>query len=255
MRAARIIATVSLACWLLALGSAYAASPEELFEKGNEAYAKGRYAESAEAYREALRLGIRDPRLEYNLGCAAFRMGRLGEAILHFERARRMEPGDADVLANLELARGRVIDRVEAPAPSRVVAVLEATQDALGADGQLVALLATLWCIAGIVAWCSARPGGWNARAGWALVVLGLAATLLALSWRTTWNRLEGRAEGVILAPVVEVLGGPGSGNATLFTVHEGLKVEVRSEQTDWVQVSLPNGLNGWVPKDALGLL
>ena len=55
-----------------------------------------------------------------------------------------------------------------------------------------------------------------------------------------------------MLTDVSDVLAGPGENNATLFTVHEGLTLEVRSERQDWVQVSLPNGLNGWVRRGAV---
>ena len=41
----------------------------------------------------------------------------------------------------------------------------------------------------------------------------------------------------------------------TLFTVHEGLTVEVRGERDEWIQVSLPNGLFGWLSRDSAGLI
>jgi SH3-like domain-containing protein len=112
-----------------------------------------------------------------------------------------------------------------------------------------------LWVIAGLVTWASIRPAGWAAWVGWTLAALVLAAAVCALSWLVTWERLEGRRIAVVLAPSVEVLAGPGENNASLFTVHEGLTMTVRSERPDWVQVSLPNGLNGWIPRAALGLV
>jgi SH3-like domain-containing protein len=77
----------------------------------------------------------------------------------------------------------------------------------------------------------------------------------VAGSWYSTWQRLEGVRIAVVLASPVEVLAGAGPNNASLFTIHEGLRVEVRQEQQGWVQVSLPNGLNGWVPHEALGFV
>ena len=59
----------------------------------------------------------------------------------------------------------------------------------------------------------------------------------------------------MVLDDSVEVLAGPGENNASLFTVHEGLTLTVRSERPGWVQVSLPNGLNGWVPRTVLGFV
>jgi uncharacterized protein YraI len=56
----------------------------------------------------------------------------------------------------------------------------------------------------------------------------------------------------VVLAPTVEVLAGPSPANATVFRIHEGTRVEIRDARGEWTQVVLPNGLTGWVPRDAV---
>jgi hypothetical protein len=248
--AARVAALLLL---LLALAPAWGETPEETFSRGNAAFEKGRFEDAAEAYRTVLRYGILDLRVEYNLGCAAFRLGRLGEAILHFERARRLAPTDPDVRANLEFARSRCFDRVEPPEVAAPIRMARALQDTVGPDRQAVAMLLLVWLVAGLVAWRSSRPGGWNATAGWVLASLLLLLAIVGSSWLVTRDRLEGTPVAVVLAPSLEVRAGPGETNAVLFTVHEGLSLEVRSERQGWVQVSLPNGLNGWVPEEAVG--
>jgi SH3-like domain-containing protein len=80
-----------------------------------------------------------------------------------------------------------------------------------------------------------------------------LCGALASASWLTTLDRLHGRRLAVVLEQAVEVLAGPGRNNPTLATVHEGLTLEVRAERDEWFQVSLPNGLNGWVARDAVG--
>ncbi len=229
-----------------------AETPEEIFARGNSAYEEGRFDEAAEAYRSVLRYGVRDARVEYNLGCAAFRTGRIGESILHFERAARLDPGDADVRANLELARSRTFDRVEAPESAAPVRWVRRAQDLLGPDRQAVALLVLLWAVCGWIVRCSWRPGGWSGAAAWWLAA-GLAAGLLVgASWLATRARIEAPV-AVVLEPSVEVRAGPGEHNAALFTAHEGLALSVREERPGWFLVSLPNGLNGWVPAPAVG--
>jgi tetratricopeptide (TPR) repeat protein len=247
------LAWAALALALLAAAPASAETPEEIFSRGNAAFENGRFEEAGEAYQTVLRYGIRDGRVEYNLGCAAFRLGRLGEAVLHFERARRLDPTDSDIRANLELARARCYDRVEAPEVAAPIRMVKALQDRIGPDRQALAVLALVWLVAGLVAWRSARPGGWSAAAGWALAGMLFLLVILGASWLFTRDRLEGVPLAVVLAPSVEVRAGPGEKNAVLFTVHEGLALEVRSDRQDWIQVSLPNGLNGWVPGEAVG--
>jgi tetratricopeptide (TPR) repeat protein len=254
MRRAWLSLTLALAAG--ALGSpARAETPEEIFLRGSAAYERGDYAQAAEAYRTVAQYGVRDPRLEYNLGNAAFKLGRLGEAMLHYQRAARMAPTDPDIAANLALARSRCVDDVRPPEVAAPVRILRGIQDRIGPDRQVLLAVALVWAAAGVIAWRSSKPGGWSPAWGWTLAALVLAASIAGLSWSTTLHRLEGAPLAVVLDPAVDVLAGPGENNAALFTVHEGLTVEVRSEREDWVQVSLPNGLNGWVPRKALGVV
>ena len=75
-------------------GVSVAEMPEETFGRGNDAYERRDHDPAALAYRIILEYRIEDPRVEYNLANAEFKRGRLGHAILHYERARRLaEPG------------------------------------------------------------------------------------------------------------------------------------------------------------------
>lgn len=251
-----MVRTVAAAAMLLLASSgAVAQTPDEIFNGGNAAYERGEYAEAAAAYETVLKYGIRDPRVEYNLGNAEFRLGRLGSAILHYERAHRMDPTDRDIRANLEFARSFCFDRVEEPELMVAVRWVRAVQDRLGPDRQAWAALVLLWIVAALLSVGLSRPGRWRARHGWGLAALLLALALCVASWHGSYQRLEGRRLAVVLEHSVEVLAGPAENNPTLFTVHEGLTLEVRSSRQDWIQVSLPNGLNGWLSAESVGLL
>jgi len=247
------MAAVPLAlAWLIVSGVAFAQTPEDIFNRGNAAYEDDRFDEAADAYRALLRYEIHDPLVEFNLGNAEFRLGNLGAAILHYERARRLDPVDADILANLEYARSFCFDRVEVPDQGAVVRWLHAAQNRLGPDRQAWFALGSVWAIAGLLAWCFSRPGGWTARHGWILSGLVLVLVLSTASWYTTLHRTEGRRQAIVMDDVAEVLAGPGLNNPALFTVHEGLRLDVRAEREEWFQVSLPNGLNGWISREAI---
>ncbi len=245
------LGVASTLAWIGFLPS-QAATPEATFEAGNAAYSAGRFAEAADNYREVLRFRITDPVVEFNLANAEFRVGRLGPAILHYQRARRMAPSDADISANLEFANSMTLDRVEPPPKPILLRWLHEVQDRFGPDAQAWGVLTLIWLCAALVAWRSARPGGWRGSYGWILTGMLLLIAVATASWWVTYQRLEGREIAVIQADAVEVLAGPGETNPALFTVHEGLTVELRGVRSGWVQVSLPNGLNGWVRADAL---
>lgn len=234
-------------------GLVRAQSAEEAFDRGNTAYAAGRFEEAGESYRTALRFGARDARVEYNLGNVEFKLGRLGEAILHYERAARLAPGDEDIVANLELARSRCVDRIETPEESAIVRTVRGLQASLGPDRQAIAFLALFWCLSALLVVAASRPGGFTPSVGWTIAAVALAASIVGGSWWATWTRLDAATRAVVLVPAVEALAGPSESNAAVFTLHEGTTVEIRAESGSWLRVELASGLTGWVRPEALG--
>jgi tetratricopeptide (TPR) repeat protein len=244
-------AAITLFAFCGAVSAARAASPEDTFDTACRAYEEGHWDAAADAFRSLLRYGLADARLEYNLANTEYKRGRLGEAILHYERARRLNPADPEIVANLAIARSKLRDVVEDEDASGVLHTLRVIQDRLGVSTQASLLVLCVWLVAAIVTWCGARAGGFTPGWGWTLAGLLLASLLVFLSWRATWSRLEGTPRAVVLKPSVEALAGPGLNNTSLFTLHEGIAVTIESEREGWLQVSLPNGLTGWVVRDA----
>ncbi len=235
---------------LASIHQAVAETPEEAFDRGCKAYEQGKWDDAAETFRALVRYGFSDARLEYNLGNAEFKRNHVGESILHYERARRLDPGDADIVANLALARGRLRDVVLDPDDAGPVAAVRAAQDRLGEDGQAWLTLLGVWAALGIVTWCGSRAGGFTPGRSWALAGTFLATALLFASWRSTSARLSGTPRAVVMKSSVDALAGPGLNNASLFTLHEGTAVTIEADRDSWMQVALPNGLSGWVARD-----
>ena len=241
---------------LVLLGAApsvRADSPEAAFDAACREYEQGHWDAAADGFRGLVRYGLSDARLEYNLANSEYKRGHLGEAILHYERARRLAPADPDVLANLAITRAKIRDVVEDDdaAAAGLLRSMRAVQDRLGVSAQAGMFVACVWLLAAIVSWCGSRAGGFTPGWGWTLAGMLVATALVFLSWRSSWLRLDGTPRAVILKPSVEALAGPGLNNASLFTLHEGTAVTIESERESWLQVTLPNGLTGWVVRDA----
>jgi len=102
--------------------------------------------------------------------------------------------------------------------------------------------------LAGVLAaplWLQPAPfvrralGTASAFAGALALVCGLVAIL-----EVTLPRSE---QAIVLAPSADGRSSPASDGTVLFTVHEGLKVEIRGERPGWIQIGVPNGLAGWI--------
>ena len=85
------------------------------FEQGNQAYRDGTYQEAINWYQKVLNAGYESGRLYYNLGNCYYKINQIGQAILNYEKAKKFFPNDSELEFNLELARLKIIDRIEMP--------------------------------------------------------------------------------------------------------------------------------------------
>ena len=222
-------------------------SPEERFSAAGSAYEAGRFAEAAEVYEGLLAEGFDDPRVHYNLGNARFKLGRLGPAILSYERALDRDPSDADARENLAYADLLIADKVGAPEeefPAQFLKVLAHRFD----PGRATLGFALLSLVAGLLTaplWL--QPSPWLRRAlGAGAAIAGTLALACALV-AAVEVALPRTQQAIILAPSADGRSSPAADGTVLFTVHEGLKVQIRAERPGWVQIGVPNGLAGWI--------
>ena len=72
---------------------------------------KNDYASAIQIYEALLKEG-EAAEVYYNLGNSYYKAGDIAKAILNYERALLIQPGNADIRANLEIARAKTIDKV-----------------------------------------------------------------------------------------------------------------------------------------------
>ena len=226
-------------------------SPHEAFARAEALYQEQRYDEAAGVYESMRALGIEDAALDYNLGNAYFKAGRLGLSVLSYERALVLAPSDEDVRTNLLYANELVADAVEeAPLP---LAVRWAVDVYRSLQPNFLAILLSIAFVLGGVALTLVLYDAWR-QPQWgrssAIVALVICATLALASGgalASKVNAAANRVEAIVLTENAYVRSGPGDANPRLAEIHEGLKVRVISEREGWYQVTLANGLTGWL--------
>jgi tetratricopeptide (TPR) repeat protein len=233
-----------------------AAPPDSLFQQGNAAYREGDYPAAEASYRRILGLGIENGPVYFNLGNACFKQKKLGQAIYFWEKARQITPADPEILENLDLANLLIVDKIETPEDPFPVRALKNIRDLLTVPQESLAVL-VLFLAANLLFffYVVLKNPRHSFRALIGFLVAGFLTLLLAgsLAWKV-YDR-DFRTKGIVLAQKADVLSGPGAENVTVFTIHEGIKVRVHGSSNGWVQISLPNGWNGWLPQDSVGIL
>lgn len=261
MRATRI-AVMGLGAFFLALvvgdDAARAADPpDQMYERGNQAYLHGDFKAAIDAYENMLASGTNHEDLHYNLANAYVKADRLGPAILHYELALALDPSQEDARANLKLVRAaaaaRFQDKLQGgekdPLWIRLLSSFTPSSLTLLFLGVYVAMFAFA-----VTAWL--LPSGFVRVSVLALLVFAVGGTagtggLLAGRWWMA-NRVE---EGIVLPDELAIKEAPDATVQTSFLVHAGMKLRVVAHEQDWVRIRLANGLEGWTRERDIGQL
>ena len=246
--------TLTAAVWLGLLTAGVCAGQGAFFDEGNQRYQEGNFDGALERYAQILDNGLESGELYYNIGNTYFKLGELGPAILYYERARRLMPGDDDLLANLDLARSLTADDI---APLRGFWLFRTV-------GWWVGLLprgALAWLVA--IAYLTAiaaailvilRPstvlGAWGLR----VAIAGAIVTLVfGVNLAVRELGVGAAEEAVIMAEETAVQSAPSDDSALqIFAVHEGTKVRTDRRSDAWIEIILVDGKVGWVRADQL---
>lgn len=231
-------------------------SPQEAFARAEALYQEQRYEEAAEVYESMRALGIEDVTLYYNLGNAYFKAGKIGLSVLSYERALVLAPSDDDARTNLLYANELVADAVdEAPLP---LAVRWAVDVYRSLQPNFLAGILSVAFVLGGMALTLVLYDAWPQWRSAAIVVLVLCATLALASGGALGskaNAAANRVDAIVLTENAYVRSGPGDANPRLAEIHEGLKVRVISEREGWFQVTLANGLTGWLRANEIEII
>ena len=222
----------------------------------NSLYVNGRYAEAAQAYEQLIAQGAADSAVYYNLGNAYFRQGDVGRAILNYRRAAQLDPRDADIQANLDLARAQATDQFAPESGSPLDNFAAATRTVLTVN-EMALLALGAWLLFGLLwfLYYQSRNGRLRDVLRASLVLAGLLVVLAvgALGSRMWIEGENGRTPGVVIAESISVSAEPDVNATVNFDLHSGAEVEISDRRGDWAQVSLPGGqVEGWVPATAV---
>jgi len=225
-----------------------AQTPEQLFRQANQLYQQGKFAEARDAYGTILGSGYESPELLYNLGNACYKSGAIPPAILNYERARRLLPGDEDLRHNLQIANMMITDRIE-PTPRLFVwDYWDGIKNAFSLQGLTLAVYLLYLCLA-LVASVFFLARTYALRkiatlAGSALLVLFLFFLAVMIARLGDVTRTD---EAIVLTQLVTVKNSPDAKSSDAFVLHGGVKVQLIDRVGTWSKVRLADGKVGWL--------
>ena len=238
-----LLAVISLSSFLFPLSS-HAVTKAE----ADSSYIRGQYQQAITQYEALLKQGA-SADLYYNLGNAYYRTENIPEAVLNYERALLLSPGDRDIRFNLQIARSKTFDKIVPESEMFFVTWYRSLVSMMSVDGwartALISLALTIILL--LVYLFSERI--WLRKAGFfggvALLVLFVGANIFA--WQQKKDLLN-RKGAIIFAPAVTVKSTPAANGTDLFILHEGTKVVITDgSMKEWKEIRLADGKEGWI--------
>lgn len=239
----------------------YAGVNEDFFVKGNQLYQQEKYSEAISSYQEIISGGNESFELYYNLGNAYFRLGTIGQAILNYERARRLAPLNEDVLHNLEIANFTKIDRIKVPPRFFLLEIFDDMIEFLGLKSNLNTFTKYVLGIYYVLMVLMllrvlTRRQVLKRRLAYIVFPLFVGLILLVISLQIDIFSTTQTNEAIILMEEVDVRGAPEENAKALFSLHEGVKVKIQSNvinnEEEWLEIELIDGKSGWIINKAL---
>ena len=216
--------------------------------EADSAYVRGDYQQAIAKYEALLKLGA-SAELYYNLGNAYYRTENIPEAVLNYERALLLSPGDRDIRFNLQIARSKTFDKIVPESEMFFVTWYRSLVSMMSVDAwartALVSLALTIILL--LVYLFSDRL--WLRKSGFfggvALLLLFVVANIFA--WQQKQELLN-RKGAIVFAPAITVKSTPAANGTDLFILHEGTKVVITdNSMKDWKEIRLADGKQGWV--------
>jgi tetratricopeptide (TPR) repeat protein len=237
-------------------GTGHVYDPAEDLILANRLYSENNFREAALVYQRIIAAGYHAAGVYYNLGNAYFRSGNIPAAILNYERAALLSPGDEDIMFNLELARSRVRDRIESLPQFFLNRWWQQARDLIS-GGTWAALsvfffITTLVVISVFLFSSSMIVKKVFFWLGVSFLTVSILSFSLGIDQR---NHLRNHSTAIVFAPVVPVKSSPDAYSADLFLIHEGTKVRVEESIGDWRLVRLNDGNKGWIRMEDIEMI
>ena len=222
----------------------------------DSAYVNGNYQEAIKVYESLLKHG-ESAELYYNLGNAYYRTENITRAVLNYERALLLSPGDGDIRFNLQIARSKTIDKIVPESEMFFVTWYRSLVNIMSVDGwgRMALVSLALVIVLFLVYLFSARV--WVQKVGF--FGGGFLLFVFVLSNFFAWQQrqqLLNREGAIVVAPSVTVKSTPAQNGTDLFILHEGTKVVITDgSMKSWREIRLADGKKGWIESKKIELI
>ena len=216
--------------------------------EADSAFVRGEYQQAIKDYEALLKQGA-SADLYYNLGNAYYRSENITRAVLNYERALLLSPGDRDIRFNLQIARSKTIDKIVPESEMFFFTWYRSWVNLMSVDAWAWTALVSLALVIILLLIYLFSERIWLRKIGFfgGLVLLALFVLSNIFAWQQKQDLLF-RKGAIIVSPSVTVKSTPAVNGTDLFILHEGTKVSITDgSMKGWTGIRIADGKEGWV--------
>lgn len=237
--------------------SLFASSSKDEYHKGLKAYQEKEYEKAKDHFSLALKENPQNKSLLLNLGLSQFQLGLKGHAVANWRKALLISPGYKPAKKALDFALGKE----NAFASSDPDSSWESFRYGFLVHYSLDQFLFTsaFFLIIGgwlLIRYFGKRKASLNEEKPLppfptvGLIIFLAFVLSIGITAAKAWDLIHPRA--TVVAEVVPVRTAPDQNSNTLFELVQGNEVIMESSTKNWMQITYPGGMTGWVPSETL---
>ena len=176
-------------------------------------------------------------------------MDQMTQAVLNYERALLLSPGDKDIRFNLQMARSKTIDKITPESEMFFVTWYRSLVNVMSVDGWARTALVALIVAIVLALFYLFSDRIWLRKIGFFGGIIALLLFLIGnlFAWQQKSN-LTQRTGAIIIKSAVNVKSTPSKNGTDLYILHEGTKVTVTdSSMREWRKIRVADGKEGWL--------
>lgn len=231
-------------------------APNVTFDKAYEHYLANEYEEANELFLSLVEQNYVSHALYYNLASSYFKMEEYANAMLWFERAKRIQPHDENTNFNINVTKYKLEDKIEAVPELFFVSWFKTFVNMLSERYWAYLSLAFFLLVFVFTAIFLITPNFTFRKYSFYFALIFLlffmSSTVAAFFQKGYQTRTD---EAIVMSEQVDVKSSPDSASSDLFIIHQGIKVKLLDQIGDWVEVKIPNGDKGWMKKSNLEVI
>lgn len=221
------------------------ADPTEIFIDALKDYKAGNFRQSAKKFEIIAQKNIKNPYLYYNIGNAYLKAKDTGHAILWYERAKILAPGDPDLNYNLEYANSLVKDKKEDSI--KIMEILFFWDSLIPVKAiQITAVFFSSVFFTWAAIQAVRRK---KVFSGFGIVFFSIFMLTAAIVF-VNYYKQSVRLNAVIVTKQAVIRSGTADTSTTLFSLHAGTKIRVVELRDGYMKIKFSKDKIGWIKTD-----